>query len=551
MGLWRGLEASIEITVPLMATGLMWGVALTTLGSPNPVREVTPLEIHVFMGACVAVTSWMMSRNLFLARKRSPWTLLATNLIICFGLLFAVGARSRSNFETACSNLENATYVDLSVIDTNDPLEMRRGVSGPACKIGGIQDNPYLVGTLLRPTWSGSFNPLSFLWYGLVVVLSTLAYRDFRLRRTRIAGKVFRLLQFAPSGGANSSMGKPAPKAGKVIACNNHTLWGETCGQIYAAEKEWYPGEWCSRCQQPFTAAPRRFTFKIVSLFTADVDVLNGIERIDTVSWPRGERIAPDGRLSGQERWVTMGQMDFPDVITVSQMLSLVHENLSTWVGSEDPRISHAAKIAAKRASRIAAWLWWGQLSHRLTYARPNTKVSLAIGSQRLRDLIEDTSEELWLQLDIGLLPMEVRTGFKKTFIDEGRAPELQNSKFDLWIPVGNPNAADGGVWVPRVEGEALRLWLSTDRLRDENMKGVTVPLPYRRYDPENRGDPGSAKPPSAGTLDMVRYDLGANGMEPITDRDVGASIFEWDWLEWEQIELLRKQALVLAQLRS
>ena len=28
--------------------------------------------------------------------------------------------------------------------------------------------------------------------------------------------------------------------------------------------------------------------------------------------------------------------------------------------------------------------------------------------------------------------------------------------------------------------------------------------------------------------------------------RDIGASMAEWDWLEWQQIELLRQQVLVL-----
>ena len=41
---------------------------------------------------------------------------------------------------------------------------------------------------------------------------------------------------------------------------------------------------------------------------------------------------------------------------------------------------------------------------------------------------------------------------------------------------------------------------------------------------------------------------LDQTGMEPTMDRGVGASMSEWDWLEWEQIELLRQQALVLVE---
>jgi hypothetical protein len=34
--------------------------------------------------------------------------------------------------------------------------------------------------------------------------------------------------------------------------------------------------------------------------------------------------------------------------------------------------------------------------------------------------------------------------------------------------------------------------------------------------------------------------------MEPVKERAIGASMAEWDWLEWRQIELLRQEALVL-----
>ena len=108
----------------------------------------------------------------------------------------------------------------------------------------------------------------------------------------------------------------------------------------------------------------------------------------------------------------------------------------------------------------------------------------MAVGTTRLRDLITDSGDELYLQLDIGLLPLELRTAFFKTFRDENRAPRYQNSKSDIWVPIAPRLSAElAGMWVPRVEGEALRKWLATGRLQEEGKRGVTIPVPYTVYD--------------------------------------------------------------------
>lgn len=557
MGRWRGLEGAIEVTVPLVTTGFAWFVAYTLLTLPSPGRPLTPVEIWSTLGMCAGITGWTLSRQLFLARRRTPMSIVVSAALGALLLTWGVSSRVRGSFETQCTDQFEGRLVALSKIDRDDPFATGAVIDPKkdpeaqiACQVGGVADNPYLIGTVYRPSWDGRLGVPLLIWLAAVAGLSALGLRSLRARPTQISFKVFQLLRYAPAAGAKSAMGAEKVKLGKVVACNNATLWGETCGQLYAAEKTWYPGEWCVRCQQAFNKAPRRFTFKVVSLFTADVDVLNGIERIDTVGWPRGEPIAPDARLSGQERWVVLGSIDFPDVITIAQALSLIQDLLPKWADSKDVRVKVAAGVAVERASRIAGWIWRGALSHRLTYARPTTEVKLAIGPMRIRDLVEDGSEELWFQLDVGLLPLELRTGFKKTFVEEGRLPELQNNKVDLWMPVSNPKVAktEAALWVPRVEGDALRQWLSTDRLRDERIKGVSVPLPYLRYDPQNRGKPpdGHDKAPHAGSLDFVRYPLGPGAMEPVRERAIGASLAEWDWLEWKQIELLRQEALVL-----
>ncbi len=550
MGRWRGGEGAIEILLPLLVMGGAWFFVYGVLSAPMGVRPFTVMELWACLGACVGLTAWAISRQLYMGGKRSPWSLVSTSVIVSLGLAWLVAGRVEKAFTDNCSEAFEGEIIQLAAIDQGDTFANLANTSGVACKVGGVVDNVYLVGTLMRPAWDGQLTVPLLLFLVAVAVFATLGLRTVRMRPTSIAFKLMKLLRFAPAKGSKAAMGEPAPSKGEVVACNNPTLWGETCGQIYSKEKEWYAGEWCVRCQQAFVPAPRTFTFRIVTLFTGDVDILNGIERIDTVSWPRGEPIAPDGRLSGQERWVVLGTMEFPDIITVAQALALVHEQLETWKGSDDARVHVAARAAVARSSKVSCWFWRGQLSHRLTYARPTNDVLLAMGPQRLRDLIEDGGDELWLQLDIGLLPLELRTGFKKTFVEDGRAPELQNSKFDLWVPVSNQklSSEDLGLWVPRVEGHALRSWLSLDRLRSDKIKGVTVPLPYLRYDPSNRGRPpeGHDLLPTPGSLDMVRYPMNNMGMEPEGERRIGASISEWDWMEWKQIELLRKECLVL-----
>ncbi len=552
MGRWRGLEGAIEVSAPVTILGATLYFSYTFLGAPAVGRPMTWMELWAILGAVSAVCSWAVSRQMFMLGRTSPWTIVFAGLMVAGLVTFVLPGRVVSSFETTCVETMKGVLIESTPVDASqiDATQIPKG--GKLCRVGGVQDNPYLPGTIMRATWNGKVSPFLLVFLGLVSAASSMGLRDVKIRRTAVASKLFSLLRFAPASGSASAMGKPKPnmKKGSVVACGNATLWGETCAQIYASERVWGPGEWCLRCQQPFTKYQKEITFKVTSLFTADVDVLNGIERLDTVSWPRGEPIAPDARLSGEERWVLLGAITLPDVISVAQALALVHEVIPKWAGSENPRVKYAATLAQKRASKVAAWVWYGAVSHRLTYARPTTDVAFALGSQRLRDVVRDGGDEIWLQLDIGLFPLEVRTGFKKTFLEEGRAPELQNSKFDLWIPVSNPRAGKvaANLWVPRVEGDALRLWLSLDRLRPEGVKGATIPLPYLRYNPDDRGNPGSDRAPRPGTLDMVRYPLNANGMEPIAERAVGASVIEWDWLEWEQISQLRQDCLVLEE---
>ncbi len=483
IALWRASESAFESSVPLTASGAAWYVAWKVCQAPAAGRPLTALELGVMLGACVALTGWAAARQLHIYGRRGPKSAIFTGLLFALVGVLTLRSMSELSFVNRCVELGgDLARVEIPAADPVAEPEVRS-----VCRVNGSDGNAYLAGTILSPNWSGQVPLPMIAFLALVSAMASLGLRDWRLRPSKIPKKLYRELRLAPAAGTKAIIAGPKPKEGRIQACGNATLWGEICGQIYSADKEFAPGEWCPRCQQVFRRAERALTFSVVSLFTADIDVLNGLERLDTVSWDRGHPMPSDARISGRERWVTLGEITLPDVITVAQALALIHEQLPTWTGAGGEDVERACKLAQDRASRICGWLWFGRHPQRLTYARPTTRVRFAVGPNRLRDLAGESVEPLTWQLDIGLLPLELRTGFRRTFLDRSRPPAMQNSKLDLWIPVGPTKSPPGGpgLWVDRIEGEALRTWLSTERLRPADLRGVTSPLPYLPFDPE------------------------------------------------------------------
>ena len=532
-GRWRAREGALESGVPAILAGAAWVLAHRLLTRPSAGRPLTELELAQIFGACALLTGWAMSRQVWLYGKRRPWTHVGWGVGGTALSVAVLWPMARLSWAQRCTGELGGEVLPLALA----------GGQALACRVGGVPGNPYLPGTLVLPGWSGQPGLL----LGAVLlggaVLGALAFRDRRLLATAVPRRLSEQLRYAPAAGPAASF-EGTDGRGEVQACDNPTLWGEPCGQAYSRERVFERGEWCLRCQQAFVPCTRELELDIVSLFTGDLDVLNGLERLDTVSWPWGGMPSPDARLSGQERWVKLGRMRFPDVLSVAQVLALVHARLGEL--GQDDRTREAARLAGERMSRVAAWLWLGRAAHRLTYARPTREVRYALGSQRLRDLVPGGGEALTLQLDIGLLPVELRMGFQRSFLDEGRPPVVQNSKLDVWVPVG-PAAAkpeDRGIWVARVEGEALRTWLGTERLAAPGARGVSSPLPYARS-----GEAPEAPPDlRPGSLDLVRRALSVETGEPVKHGPPGASIADWEWLEWEQIELLRRDCLVLVE---
>ena len=544
LGTWRAIEAGYEAGIPLVLTGIAWFSISKLFTTPSPVRPPTMVELGVVLGAAVALTGWTISRQFFLLRKRNLWQMILVSVIFNGVILFALPSRIATGFEKKCNDLGGVVLQSTDIV-----TEL---AAATVCQIGGVPGNAYLPGVFFRPPFPDSISPLLWVIFITIAAVSVLGFRDKRLRPTTLPSRLFDSLRLAPAQGVKSSAGKPKAEPDSVQACNNATFWGETCAQLYSGDKKWLPGERCVRCHQPFQKCRDELSFSVVTLFNGDVDVLNGLERMDTNAWARGGPIPPDGRISGQERWVTLGRITLPAVITVAQALSLVHDKLKDWESDADGEEKEAAKLATTRASRISAWIWFGRVTHLLTYATPTRRANLAIGPMRLKDLVPHIGEDLTLQLDIGLLPLDLWTGSKMSFSDN-RTPALQNSHFTMWIPVSPPKATKKrqGLWVPRIEGDALRAWISTDRLKhkDEEAAG-SIPLAYanRQAALEDLTPPEEMNP-KEGSLDLVRLPMNKAGAEPIMDRGVGDSIAEWAWLEWEQIELIRQQALVLIEI--
>ena len=520
LGALRALEGGVEALVPLGLAGLGWGLSLAWLSGPTAAVGATPLEIGALLGANAALTGWAAGRLVWLTRRRSPRHIVGLAWALFVVMLLLLPRLSADRFAKRCATGWEGVIVQ-------DALPESLGGGRALCQIGAVAGNPYLPGRLVRPRWAGALDGRAWAPLLLIVGLAALGWRDRRLAPTRIGEYLLRALPYAQGAGwAASPRGGP-DASGRVEACANVTWWGDLCGQLYPGASAPPPGQACVRCHQGFRPAERRLRLKIVSLTTADVDTLNGWEKQDMVSWER-RGIARDERsASAKARWAVLGELDLPDVLTVAQALALIHTRLPVWAEGEEAR-ARAAALARERASRISAWLWAGAAEERLTRARPEREAVLALGPQRLRDLPPRRGEALWLQLDLGLLPLELW---------EGRAgePAERCTRRALWIPVASPRrpAATPGLWVPRVEGDALRAWLRSARKRDS--QGQLAAYLHQGA-------------PRGGALDLVLRPKHPKSGEPSAQPQPGESVAEWLWLERAQIQSLRRDALVMVE---
>ena len=356
-----------------------------------------------------AVISWAVSRQMFLSGRRKPIVIAVMATIFSCGAVYGLVKLLTSGFEASCTDVFEGVLIQIDGV--------WKGKTGVACQVGSIAGNNYIPGALIRPAWDGQASGLLWVFTTLVATFSSVAMRDVRVRPTKIVKKLYKLLEFAPASGLDGVLGEKA-KDGRVQACSNSTFWGRSVVNFTRQIKSLNQVSGAVDAIRPIQRQISILTFNIVTLFSDNIDLLNMLEKKDTLSWDVPGRIPADGRQSGVERWVVIGQVTVPDVISVSQLLSITHAQLDDWQSDND-RVQSAIDLAKKRASKLYGWIWFGRQTRRLTYARPTNKVLMAVGTTRLRDLVTDSGDELYLQLDIGLLPLEMRTAFYKTFRDE------------------------------------------------------------------------------------------------------------------------------------
>lgn len=473
---WRAEELAIEAGVPPLVAGGLFALAVSYGSAPGAAAPLTPLEETIPLAALAATVGWATARTRWLAGERDPKKLAfwgaAAGVAVILGLAQAVA----SGFASACTDTFQGAivpYDDVSI-----------------CVRDGVPDNPWLRGTVLRMRWTAVV-PLPMLpLYAVAGLLAAVGLAHRRLLPSRLPVRATQLLDWLPGQGLASAVGD-VPKDGRIQACRNHTWWGTLCGQIYAADKVFAPGEWCVRCRQPFRRDGTMIAFDVVLPVTDDVVTLNAMERVDADTWDPGHPLrAAHASVSGTARWVIAGTVHLPSVLPFNQGLAIVHTLLPTWKGRDAPTDA-AIAMAIARASRVVGWVWTGDVRGRLHRADPTRDLLLVRGAVRLGQVVEEATEALAIQLECGCLPVELRAGYLHQRLPDtpgGAAASLrQNLRIFTWIPTASAAVPEAGpgVWLPRLEGEALRRWLSFERIgAKELLPGATRPAPYTPLTP-------------------------------------------------------------------
>ncbi len=506
----RAAEGVVEVGLPAVVALAAWYGLERLLEVPAPQRRLTPAEVAVLFGAAGVLVGHAIGRVTWLSGARRPGVaagVAGVGAALALALTLWLG---RGGFAARCQELGGA---------------LADG-GAPVCQVNPVLRSADLPGTLLRGQAVGA--PWVGVWVCVAAALGALGRRDRRLFPSGAARDLLSRLSFLPAAGrASAASNRPGAA---LVACGSPTLWGEPCGQLYAEGLAPARGQRCVRCQQPFQPVGADRTLHIYSRVNAELDALHTWETADSTVWNAGEasQAQERARRSGQARWVRLTTVSVPEILTVAQVLALVLESLAAGAeSSEDPSVVRARALALNRASRVAAWLWFGKdIGQRLMDAQPTDgDVALAVGPTRLQDLLRGRAGEVALQLETGLLPLGLWTGRR------GK-DTLLRARTCVWIPVTGAQA--DGAWVPRVEGAALLRWLSLTR----GQGGVAEETELAPYE--------GGSPARSGALEWARATPGAGGEPDPTRREPGDALAEWSWFELKHIELLRQRGVVL-----
>lgn len=551
----RMLETAIESSIPLALAVVSYLYTAYALSEPTAGRPLYDLEVFLSLSLPTLLLSWAFSRVSYLAGVVYPWKSTLISLGATLLLLALVPWITSYNYQVRCRGLEGRllpvrTFTDVSVPDVRADAT---GHLDSVCQLEQQVPTAFRPGPLLRPTWRGFSQMLPFGIYGLAFlsILASVGLRDRRLIRTRLAHFLWHELRLQTAAGAESAFvyrDETGAKIGRWTACANPTIWGEVCGQLYPATHRFVEGEACVRCSLVFKPSPM-LTLTVVALRHGDLDFLNNLESREARIWRQSEP-QPRQAETADARWASLGEITLPDVLSVAQSLSLILDWLDK-LQPEDPGQARAKELALRQASRLAAWCWFSEDAPSLKGSIPTRDVLLAIGAQRLRDLYGGRSGWKALQLDTGLLPIDLRLGLWKppeSWMADASTPQKGqrfNNRQVYWIPVSRVafSAEPDGLWVPRVEGAGLRAWLT---LTSRN--AWFQPAPYHW-----EGAPWAElvhfdAPHDLDHVPLSLVRIPAPEEEAITqEAQLGCRLSEWDWLDRRHLELLRRQAVFMA----
>lgn len=548
VGRQSALEAYLEGQVPVILAGAWWYWLSVLLSTPTASRSYSSLELTLLLSAGAGLAAWAASRVMYLFGGRRPAVFALAGVVVAVTAVWVLDRRTDDLYTEYCETTVRGALLPPS------PLSVGPGVFVSTCVADASPDSPYLPGAILRRPWAGSSD------LGLVTLLSILllgatgglAFRDRRIRRTRLGVLMIEAFAFGRGAGLAAVRGEEGDGK-QIIMCDNPTLWGELCGQLYwddaiDADKP------CVRCGFNFHPG-ENVLVRTIGLTSDRVDQLNILESNYSPHepWRQGSPARNPEHISlsarGVPRWENMGEFKLPRMITMAQALEILADRVSG--GS-------AAGLTKARASRISAWVWFlpggGRWLPNLA-VQPGARYTLAAATERLGDVLDRHPGTPFLQLDIGLIPVQLRFGNRR------RGAENLNQNLIVWVPMRSPHERGERAvsWVPRVETAALRTWLSVVRRsgKEEDRLDVDV-MPYVWPDTRRAGrwrdgagrwwelrSPSPEDPPEP--LTFVRMGWDAEGEPQVSPRLglLGARLDEWEWLEREQIEQLREGVVV------
>lgn len=499
------VEVLVEALTPPLALLLLVGAACALLVNNPSGTPWSLTELGLLSAALGGGTGHVAARALHLTGQRQPRraVVAAAGTGICVGVALVLGlpALYRWRCEAPAALLNAASCRALGMIGHS---------------------------ALHHAAWDGAPVWLLACAFGAMLPLGALAFRDLRLMPSRQGLRLWEEHALNPA---------PKPPAARVKACRNMTLSGQPCGAWYPEE---LPLDACPGCDQAFRPA-ELVDIEVWGMNTVDLRALNQQARANRSTREPGRSFS---RPQRESPWILYGRLtDVPEVLSMAQTLALVHAHLDFAAETNKQAEPTRARELLTKASRLSAWCWltedvWiGDDNESCLLRVKPDQVRLAAGATRLSELTGlRRTAALRIQLDQGLLPLNVHWAYR--FEGTGSTVSAQQ---DLWVPVAPPDD-EGGRWVPRLAGDAVRTWLS-DLGRGE--PGVELQARLRHEEGKLR----PATPHAHRPMELLMLPRGSlmaiEESAEVLSPGLGDWLADWDWLGADKIQQLRQQVLV------